>query len=317
MRPSRPACQRRAKRGVALLLVLGFLALMVPLVAATVRVGVLSAVARDAHAARSLCRDALDMATADIERALTAELSGVVLEPDHPSPSVHVLDGAWHLPTSDRTTLRVSITAIDQRALPRPGDPVGAVLTSQERGLLIDLARHTSARSTSAVPALSWDTIADHEAEDRIEAPIYPRQRLDAGESRRSTDRPEKPSPLAERLAIHAPAGVRVVNLATAPLTVVRSIERELGLSLWPAVRIARDRNEAPNTALEVARLGATDANIRLTTSSDAWGFRVDARIGDSFGRSWWLVYHRIGAEWELVHSHEITSEQTTHHAFR
>lgn len=263
------------RRGVALLLVLlALAACMTTLVS-------LAAVASHARALRTAaidaaqCDDLRQGAEGAIAVWLERSSATVSLPPDATVPSIQVIDVQWRI---GRTRVEMVIAAFDECAMVpwqsvRDGSGVGVSLPSE-------IVNAVSACPASQPPGL--DLVVDQwtEVEDRA---VYPRQ--------------GQPLPGVGALVATHNTVPPTINLSTAPRPSVESALLVAGRSGLDAIMQARREGRVAPLPPSIA--GADQARVRLVSSSNAWAFRIDLRVG-TVRRSWWEVFVRDRTGWNL-----------------
>lgn len=264
-----------ARRGTALVLVLGALLLAVTAIAAALavqgdarRAGLLDAQERQA---RRLADDAEALACA----WLAEHGAGLRTPLDDPWQGLLLLDDRHEL---DGVPVRVRLAVWDALggvpvAHARRGAPLHQALPAAWRELELP---SEPARADGAT--LLWEL---------AEVP---------GGQRRYPPSPEPDAPLAQRpepalaLVLAATAGDRV-NIMTAPETLIVAVARGLGrpVDLQRIARVRRDPQAAPPELPRPADAGTP----HLVASSDRWQLRIEAAIGAQ-RFAWWAV---VGAE--------------------
>lgn len=91
------------------------------------------------------------------------------------------------------------------------------------------------------------------------------------------------------------------LNVATAPLELVRQAMRMAGRGGWEAISEARRNGERPTVTAPPTGDTGLEEGPTLVVESDAFTFRIDVRIG-VLTRSWWWTYVKRGtSEWRCI----------------
>jgi hypothetical protein len=311
---------RRGRRGFMLLLVLGSLvvltsaALLAARSRATDRLG-----ERVLHAELD-ASELLDAAEGAAMHWLGSHAARTVLAVDAAIPGLVVLDETLRVERRER---QVAITAFDQLGmLPwSEAQRSGSLRTGLPGAVRNALERAASGRSGELGLDLLLGDGGAEPAEVFPTAGLVTQEREDGGGIRREE------LPIGALVATHPrPGGTIPINPNTAPLELLEALLRSEQRDLLGAIRSAREEGRALRLGGPPPRAGAAGAGneppadagvagrgaaapqrraISLVGESDAWAFRIDARV-EGLERSRWLVCRRIGGVWRVVQRLEI-----------
>ena len=264
--------QSHLERGAALLVVLSTLALALSTAMTLAGLAAEARKCRILDGREATVADIVDHAEDIALEWLETSADEVVLAPDVDTPSVDVLDDKIPI---GRAVLELRIRAYDQEGMvparmARGGSPLRACLSDRVRSSLDALQGAGGAELDGLDRLCSVDVFP----------PIASKDVAVVG-----ADEPA----LGAVVATH---GRDRIHVNTAPMGLVIEALRAIGQvgSLEPilAARSAGRRS----TALVVAPRRRETPAVSLTSSSDAWAFRVDAHL-DGVRRSSWLVFER------------------------
>lgn len=270
---------RRARRGIALLLVLATLVLAATAAAGLARAATAARLSSESAAEAALADRLLHAAEPAILDWLHRHAGRIVLPPDAPSPRYTVLDDPLGLAGRE---CRLTITAFDQcgmaSATVRFG-PVDATLPPRVRDAV----------------AVAGDVLAESPGLDLLAA---------MGQSRAfpSSHMVRELAP-GEVLATHNPArgsATPTVNVNTAPVPLLAAVYGARGLGLDAILEARAAGRVASPGAMKAPTGGAPEGAPLPVSMSSAWAFRVDCEVGRVM-RSWWCVYTDSGSNWERV----------------
>ncbi len=278
----------RSRRGIALLLVLSTLVLVVPALALLAsRSTSLHRSSRQTDLA-AMIDGSMPTFEARIQTWLADEAAGIVLPIDAAAPSTDVDQLAWN---EGSRRASVSITAFDLRGMLPVATvrdtPLGQRMLPERSAQIRDVPSEQAA----ALGLDGWSNRAVLTGEPSWYPPMAADERLG----------PQSGALIAFDLAeLDLPA---ILNVNTAPWPIVESVARASGLSGVERLAEARKNGESPSVPAGAAidRTGRQDSarEITLTSTSDAWAFRIDAASGPA-RRSWWLVYVQDQQGWRL-----------------
>lgn len=291
----------RARRGVALLLVLATLVLVVTASAALVASASTSQHARCMNDDDRLSAELLIAVHAPILNWLRSKSSRAALPPDAPLPQVLLLDEAWEIvpcEAAERAPIMVEVVVMgfDQCGMvpwraARAGSPLRLALSEEVR------------TAVDRVP------IGDEDILGLDVAVLAEVERVFPG---RSPGQPESPVPFGGVIATHGSATPRV-NVNTAPRGLLEHAFRMAGRGGAEAVLATRALGRPASLPPARARAaGARDVDqdsrrrttlatrVDLVGSSDAWAFSIEIRVG-GVHRIWWTVYTLDAGEWRCV----------------
>ncbi len=276
------------RRGVALLLVLSTLVLVVPALALLAsRTASLHRSSRQSDLG-AMIDSSLPAFEARIEAWLTDGSAGIVLPIDAAEPRIAVDQLVWNNGTREAS---LTITACDLRGML----PVAIVRdTPLGQRALTELSSYLRRTPSDQAIELGLDGWSER-------AVLIGDQSWYPSRAQESTDGPRPGALIAFDLAeLELPA---ILNVNTAPWPMVETVARSTGLSGVERVAEARRNGEtssAPVSASSIRPDGHGPANkIKLTASSDAWAFRIDAASGPA-RRSWWYVYVQEQQGWRI-----------------
>ncbi len=273
------------RRGVALLLVLSTLVIVVPALALlAIRA---TSLHRSTHQTRLVTTidSSLSSFESSIETWLAENASAVVLPLDATSPRLTIDQWNW---TAGSQQVSVSITAFDlQGMLPvttARNTPVGHRLAPEIAATL----RRVPSDHAANLGLDGWSKRSVYKGQHSW----YPNQYHD-------THREVNPGEVVafDLGELDLP---NVLNVNTAPWVMVESVARFTGTTNLDRLADARNNGDTAATLPRPASQSqGSIPKIRLSTTSDAWAFRIDAASG-SARRSWWLVYVHGQDGWRL-----------------
>lgn len=266
-----------SRRAAALLFVLAFVVAVVPLVTlAATRVSI-AAQRHTSHHDAALANDLMDASMLPILDWLRRESARVVLPPEATQPRVTLLDDTILI---DQTPVRVRLTAWDLRGMlpidvARTGSPMSLTLPEDARQRIDGLPDHPS--GLDAIPPVSRGRLVfptPDSADPALGALVH-----------------------AGRRTSRQPVARLSVNTTPIPLlTQAMRLAGRGGLDQLIQKRTSGERSGVP-------QLGDTEPErgrrVELTSSSNAWGVRVDITSGAT-RRSWWTQWTRISGDWML-----------------
>jgi hypothetical protein len=264
---------RDRERGVAILLTLAALVLVTAATAALARLASTAQIGRCLDRDTAAADDLLREASKPIEAWLTSEGARVVLPPDSLEPRASVLDDRWEVAGIAHA---LTITAFDQNGM-----------------VPIELARSASPLRT-LLPEPTLDELrrsrprGRHEGLDLLQA-----------EAERSIF-PAHPTAVVVTGATLATHGGSRVNVATAPMRLVEEALRLAGRGGIEAISAAREKGKLPSVPAPVPGRLASRSAPEIVSTSSAWAFRIDLRVGTA-SRSWWEVHEHLSGSFRLV----------------
>ena len=297
-RPSH-ALGSRASRGSALLFVLVALAVVMPACLGLARAVTSAKVERELRHDEQLVQDLLAEADAPIQDFLTRQASSMVFPADAKYPAALVLDEAW---VEGPNASSLSIVAWDQCGLASLDDARRAtpMRLTLPRFATEALSRH---RGGDDLPGLD----GFREMDGRSPFPPKPKVEVDRGGTTLAWPGSTGES-LGAYIATHNPGHL---NVNTAPVVLLEAALRDAGRGGLEAILSARSEGRQapiPTAASDRKDEAARGVGERLVSSSDAWAFRVDARVG-RVRRSQWLQYRPEESKWRCVQRLFITGE--------
>jgi len=275
---------RRTRRGIALLVVLGFIVVASGAVIASARIAATSGMASRQHDAslrsaplmngiRSACSQWLDrradtaVADADLPYGAVVVMDDTVETPDGPvSVRIHAYDQDTRLP--------FELTALEGLGLQSDGAGGDRLELSVLDAAAADPA--DASRRTALFPSV-------------VDRPALIGNLRDPG------------------LAADAQRGPLRLNPRTVPLELLESVfgkdAEQIGEQLREWRAKASGRSGAPSLT-EVAASGQRD--VSWQSASSAWAFRIDVEAPNLQTRSIWAVYEDADDGWELAQWHII-----------
>jgi hypothetical protein len=291
-------------QGAALLIVLVTLILVTSAAAALLRLASTEHARRNVHGRVEMALDVACSLDAPIRQWLQSESAGVVLPPDAEAPYAAVLHDEW---LSGRDVISVRVSAFDQcgmapHAIARSGSPLRGALPADVTRLLdaVTLPRDEPA-------GLDQFALARERPEETVIFPVVrgghatsfgpsAAEQFEGASSNRVSD-----EAFGALIATHDSGGSGGINVMTAPLSLVEAAMRLAGRGDVDRVIAAREAGEQVELAAPPRRDRDDAPRPRIVTSSSAWAFRIDVRVG-SAARSWWAVYERSeGQGWRCV----------------
>lgn len=298
------------RRGAALLIVLAALILVATASATLVRLASSVKLSGDFNVRIVRADDLLGAVDQPIQHWLKTRSQEIVLPIDSKQPSVDVLNDLIKEGT-EQVTIR--IRAFDQCGmapieLARSGSPIrlalpesiaarlDALVLSPNQKPGLDLFAEDSDDQTRIFPDPSEATPTVHSSEP--DAHVNAANHTNTTESRLA---------VGAWVATHSPG---LINVNTAPMELVEAaIKSAVGGDL-EQVRDARSKGQlAAAPSLSASVDSRESVQIRLTSVSPCWSFRIDIEVGP-LRRSWWAVYMARqggGSEWECVQRLAIT----------
>ncbi len=301
----------RARRGVALLLVLATLVLAVTAAAGLMRSAATIQMRHQTYR-RQIDADALlHAAEAPIQAWLSTRSSSVILPANVTTPRVTVLDDQIII---DGIVHELRITAWDQYGmtpihLARSASPLRLALPET-------IAEHLDRLEPRRWRKAGLDQCSDADGE----AVLFPRASTTSAVHLFAEDfgarvdlRADLHFPtsgdgdaLGAYIATHnttAPGAPATINVATAPMPLVEAALRVAGRGGIEHITSARQQG-APIAVEELATRDADasgrPSKVRLVAQSSVWAMRIDCRVG-AVRRSWWAVYTQSDSDWGCV----------------
>lgn len=292
-----------ARRGAALLLVLGALVVSVSaalIAARAITRGKLATAAADAD---TLAGDLLVGCESPARAWLVNESARVALPAEADLPAVQVLHDTWE---DAGRRIEVRITAWDQCGMVpiqavRFGHPLAGVVSEAARDAAL------------ALPA-EW---LDRPGLDQFpgagsvfpELPATESTVFGSGEQPSANSRSEyEGTAIGAELATHSPGSGRarrgqtpvLLNVNTTPRRLLEEAMRLAGRGGVETILDKRGRGE-PAAVGDVTTDGTQrESGVRFIASSPAWAFRIDVRAG-MIQRSVWEVWAHESSDWEVV----------------
>ncbi len=277
----------RRQCGVALLLVLAMIILIVPLAVDLAQISTLTRLEERLSSQESLAsalRRAIE--SGPMQEWLSSQSGHIVLDPTTPTPCVTVLDQLWIL---DGMEYAFEVHGWDQCGMVPFGAP--ATVASLRAALPGPIERQAAAvEATKPAGPIGLDQF---------------RVAVDATHSLRvfPTDARDTEA-LGAFIATHPPRPEGMINVNTAPLTLIEAAMALAGRSGIELITASREQHKpAPvPTALPGSPRGVTGSGAapQFAGSSSAWAFRIDVHVGRA-DRSWWVVYLQRAGRWECV----------------
>lgn len=261
-----------SRRGIAMLITLMTMTVLLAGVAIVSRIRVtdrlISMHASDGITAMDLVR----ASESPISSWLQEEAGGAVIEPSQSSSMISVLDENFEL---EGQPVRIRITAWDQSGMiPSNAEQTG-----------LDFDGHKVPWKDQSHPGLDQASLTGL---------TFPS--------------PEHPTAVGGLVATHNPWPSRsgttrsrsnaVININTAPVELIEECFRRFNLGDPSPIFEKRAAGEMAFYTTEVQ--DAKQNQIRLTSISRVWSFRVDAWVGHTL-RSSWCTYANQGGNWRLV----------------
>lgn len=333
--PILPArAERRAPRGIALLLVLGAVALGLTAATIAAQVAVTAGVTRRLDLALREADDVAASLAPRIERWLVAESQRAVVPVDSALPAIAIADERVDL--GPGRSMRIRVTAFDQHGMVPWGEVVsGGPMAAYLPPGAAEAVREAP-RGTADSPIPPGLDLLDGVGGSAV-WPAHVAMRGSTGPRRFGREGPgdtddgagdevggsgpgaaDRPA-LGSLVATHLTGGVRPsVNVNTAPRELVSLAESLTGRSVWTVVEEARAQGRpaavgslvpaASDAAAPAAPTTPSQAERTPTfvASSDLWSFRVDVAVGRARS-SWWLTYARSDRGWLLRQRLRIT----------
>ncbi len=272
---------RPSRRGVALLVVLGFAVILLSIVGSAVSRKCVHRIASRHIDCHRVHADLLDAAGLAIQRFLENDSENVVLAPNIQAPRVEVMNDEFG---ADGRHCRVTITAIDECAcLPLEMLRSGSVL----RGAL----------------PLEFAEILDR-AFERVDLPSG----LDELEQSSGTPSifPQLEGNPALGDFVRPPqGGPSRLNVNTAPRAILEAVCREHQRGGIEQILRAREEGKKFRLASVARSTGDRTPRITLASSSDCWAFRIDIHI-DGKCWSWWETHTNNRHVWRLRQRYRI-----------
>jgi hypothetical protein len=271
------------RRGAALLIALATLLLVATGTATLARLASTARAQQIFTDSTVVADDLLRATERPILAWLTSESAEVVLPADSEWPCVNVLCDSWAV---DDTDYELCVTAWDQCGLvpmgiARSGSPLRSVLPDELRQTLDDV---TIPRDTP--PGLDSFLEAARSRELLVFPMATPETRSDV------------PCAMGGFVATHHSG---LVNLNTAPIDLLEAALRVAGRGGLDQIVAARTEQRLLSLAALPRTGDPSEGTLRMTAASNAWGFRVNIRVGP-LRRSWWSVYVKQGANrWECA----------------
>lgn len=299
---------RRSSRGMAMLFVLGALALSITATMLIARARTADRLNLLLDTRHAISQDLLVTSGDAIRNWLDTSAPSIVLPPEVEQPFVSILDDWWG---DDSVSWRLKITAWDQCGLVpldaiKAGHPLGEALP---RSVLDAINRALLDRVTQyGLDQFCGEQESPFPRSAQQEPIWFGSGGVIAG-TQVETGRLDPEPALGGYVATHAPglsgsAPSQVpiwINVNTTPMPLLRqafALAQVDGLGL---VERARTEGEKATVNFRAAARGHGDqAPIRFVTSSPVWAFRIDAEVM-GFRRSWWEIWTNERGNWEAV----------------
>jgi len=288
-----------ASRGSALLFVLVALAVVMPACLGLARAVTTAKLDRELRHDEQLAQDLLAEADAPIQDFLARRAASIVLPTNVKYPASLVLDELW---TSDPDARALSIVAWDQCGLASLDDARRAtpMRMSLPRFVTEALARHRVGSDLSGLDC--FRNVGGR-------SPYPPKPTVNLGREGTALAWPTSTDEsLGAYVATHNPGHL---NVSTAPMALLEAALRDAGRGGLEAILAARSEGRQvpiPTAASDANDTAANGIGERFVSVSDAWAFRVDARVG-RVRRSHWLQYRPQESKWRCVQRLFITGE--------
>lgn len=299
-RSTHPHARSSHAHGSALLFVLVAVAVVLPTCVGLARAVTTAKVDRALRLDEQLCEDLLREVDAPIQEFLVARAPALVLPADARFPAALVLKESL---TIEREALELTVVAWDQCGLVSIDDARRAtpMRLALPRAIVATLDRH---RRKGSLPGLDWFREVDGRS------PFPPTPEVDLVESAAQLLWPASTDEaLGAFVATHNPGHL---NVSTAPITMVEAALRDAGrggLEEIVAARTEGRRVPLPSFSGAVSDAGTDDVSSsgeRFVSTSDAWAFRVDVRVG-RVRRSDWVQYRPNESRWRCVQRITVT----------
>lgn len=262
----------RSRRGAAMLIALMAMTILLAGVAIVTRIRVTDQLILNRANNGIVAMDLLRAAENPITSWLREESGSAVIQPDQPNPMIPILEQEFFV---DSHPVRIRITAWDQSGMtPANAEQIG-----------LDLGELEVPWKDQSHPGLDQAVALDF---------VFPS--------------PEHPNAVGGVIATHNPWPSRsgttrsrssaVININTASTELIEENFRRFNLGDPSSIFEKRARGEMAfyTTDAQDARL----VQVRLTSISRVWSFRVDAWVGHTL-RSSWCTYVNQGGNWRLV----------------
>lgn len=312
------------RRGVALLLALATLLISTTAVVTLVRLAATTKTQHHYERNTLAAYDLLDAAEGPIHHWLQNESSEIVLPPDNEQPRVPILHDAW---TTNEQIYELQITGFDlcgmvPWTLLSRGSPFRLALPYDFLPILdrVDLRRHDHPgldlltlhsdqtlhifpTAEPSIPLIFDDTMPTNKRSKKS-IPSKSNQAVALGalvathtNIRKKTDSPFQDQQIPDR------QGIRL-NVNTAPEPILKAGLRSLHRGGLDQILKSREKGElatVPDPPPD-EEANSSPRTIIPATTSDAWAFRIDTRVGP-VRQSWWAVYVANSSldSWECV----------------
>jgi len=291
-----------SNRGIALLITLAVVVVTLSALGALVRVASTARAARTSETALSAADDLLFAVEPAIRRWLEQQSQRIALAPQTTVPGLAIFSSKWTLPAvqdqaADPITIELYVSAFDQLGMTPwsaviAGSPLRTTLPTEVLRAVTACARNTDRSPGLDILQAGHRNVAVFPSGIDLESSSG--EKCIAVGSLVATYNPAVSSS-ASGASLEVPPRI---NVSTAPIPLIESALRLQGLGGLEQIIQARTQGRHPTIAPSAAR--RSDPSIpELTTSSNAWSFRIDVRIG-SIRKSWWAVYMRL-SKWECV----------------
>tara|TARA_R110002072_G_C7977582_1_gene535734 strand:+ start:10466 stop:11281 length:816 start_codon:yes stop_codon:yes gene_type:complete len=261
-----------SRRGVAMLITLMTMTVLLAGVAIVTRIRVTDRLISMRASDGIIAMDLVHASDSPISSWLHKEAGGAVIEPSQSTPMIPVLDQSFEL---EGQPVRVRITGWDQSGMiPSNAEQIG-----------LDFGELVVPWKGQSHPGLD---------QARLTGLAFPS--------------PERPTAVGGQVATHNPWPSRsgttrsrssaVININTAPVELIEECFQRFNLGDPSPIFEKRAIGEMAFYTTEVQ--DAQQNQVRLTSISRVWSFRVDAWVGYTL-RSSWCTYANQGGNWRLV----------------
>jgi hypothetical protein len=277
------ALERRAQRGIALIVVLGAVVLTTTSLVALAGLARTTSLHAEMDAWSGLGDDLGVEAEKAIRWWLSHRSSQAVTPADASLPAVPVLRASWQL---GGTPASLTITAWDQCGMVpleaiRRSSPLRGLLPERVLRLAEPLAEDGVVPGLDLIQAGTFD-------------PVFP-QATDAEPRTDAEDEtPAEDVPVGALVSTHSREVL--INVNTAPMALVHEAFRLAGRGGAEAVENSRAARRHHPIVTGAGSPNPADPRPRLAGVSRAWSFRIDVTVGGSV-RSWWSTWTK-DTEW-------------------
>lgn len=271
-------------RGIALILVLGTLALV------TGSLALLTLAAAQSHRADSISRDErlssdlLGAAEPIVQEWLQKKSPSAVVHPDSLQPVVPILDLSWNDDDINRVEMRsLRIAAWDL---------MGMVPSETSTASPLWLTVNADWRE---LPYAGTSTLLDLAG---LASAVHPRVGSESSSLGSQVS-------VVPRLESSQSPRAPTININTAPKPLLEASLRLAQRGDLATILTARsDGRPAPAPRISTPT-DRESALVRLAGRSTLWAVRVDATV-NGLTRSWWTVYESRRGQWEIIERHAI-----------